>query len=89
MPGMQTSDAAVAELGSVPTYPMINLMRNHGREVAVASALATFALTLRGSNHGSRSSQLITSTALSVAVGGTVAYMHELTQVLASTLLPE
>jgi hypothetical protein len=68
---------------------MINLMRNHGRQVALASALATFVVTLRGTGPGSRSSQLITSTALSVAVGGTVAYLHELTQVLASTLLPE
>lgn len=76
------------DLGDAPSYPAIALMRAHGKKLSAVTAAATFAVTVSGpDNNGSPN--VLRALVLSAAVGGCVAYLQEITEVVASTLLPE
>jgi hypothetical protein len=79
---------ATQELGGVPTYPAIALMRSHGKKLSIGSAIATFAVTVTG-DENRRQGRILRALLVSTAVGAGVAYLQEMTEVVASTLLPE
>jgi hypothetical protein len=70
------------------SYPVLQFVRKHGKRVAFGSAVATFLLVASGTG-GTRAGRLVRATALAGAVGAGLAYMHEMTQVIGDTLLPQ
>jgi hypothetical protein len=75
-------------LGGAPRYPLIEVMRSHGRRVAVGAAVATFAVV--AADRGLRPARrTFAASAAAAAVGVALAYVHEMTVVVAETLLPE
>jgi hypothetical protein len=71
-----------------PRYPLIEAMRAHGPRIAVGAAVTTFALIVAGGRQG-RAERLVLASIASVSVGVSLAYVHEMTVVIAETLLPE
>jgi hypothetical protein len=63
-------------------------MRAHGRRIAAGAAAATFAV-IATSGEGQRVRRLVLASVASGAVAVALAYVHEMTVVIAETLLPE
>jgi hypothetical protein len=77
-----------AELGTPPTYPIMDLLRRHGQAAALASAGVAFALAVGGSReHGAV--RLVRGLAWAAVAGVVVKNLAELNQVVAETLLPQ
>ncbi|MHB8587956.1 MAG: hypothetical protein ACYDA0_03770 [Candidatus Dormibacteraceae bacterium] len=77
-----------AEAPIIESYPLIQYMRRNGKSIAVGSAIATFVL-VTSIGGGSAGGRLLRAGALAAAVGGGLAYLQELTAVIAETLLPQ
>ncbi|HVC78174.1 MAG TPA: hypothetical protein VND96_16810 [Candidatus Micrarchaeaceae archaeon] len=77
-----------AEAPIVEPYPLIQYIRRNGKTIAVGSAIATFVMVTSNGNGSSRR-RLLRAGALAAAVGGGLAYLQELTAVIAETLLPQ
>jgi hypothetical protein len=77
-----------AELGTPPTYPIMELLRRHGRAAALASAGVAFALAV-GGGRGGGAARLGRGLAWAVVAGVAVKNLAELNQVVAETLLPQ
>ncbi|MHB8672993.1 MAG: hypothetical protein ACYDAK_04860 [Candidatus Limnocylindrales bacterium] len=79
---------ATTTLEQAERFPLIQLERRHGRTIAFVASGATF-VSFIGPRHRRGLGDLVRALALSGAVGVSLAYMHELTVVIAETLLPE
>ena len=77
-----------AELGSPPTYPVMELLRQHGQTAALAAAGVAFALAVGGSRERGAAS-VVRGLAWAAAAGVAVKNLAELNQVVAETLLPQ
>ncbi|HLH24577.1 MAG TPA: hypothetical protein VK066_18805 [Chloroflexota bacterium] len=77
-----------AELGSPPTYPVMGLLRQHGRAAALSAAGVAFALAVGGS-HDRGAASILRGLAWAAVAGAAVKNLAELNQVVAETLLPQ
>ena len=77
-----------AELGGAPTYPVMELLRRHGRATAVAAAGAAFVLAIGGSRERGPAS-VVRGLAWAAVAGVAVKNLSELNQIVAETLLPQ
>jgi hypothetical protein len=67
---------------------VIEVMRSHGRRVAIGAAVATFAVVASDRRYGP-GRRTLAATVAATAVGLMMTYVHEMTVVVAETLLPE
>lgn len=68
-------------------YPFLTAMRENGYEIAAAAAALTFLALL--ANGGARPGSVVRAVGASAVVGASLAYVHEMTVIVAETLLPE
>lgn len=76
------------ELGSPPTYPVMELLRRHGQAAAVASAGVAFALAV-GSSRERGAASVLRGLAWAAVTGVAVKNLGELNRIVAETLLPQ
>jgi hypothetical protein len=77
-----------AELGSSPTYPVMELLRRHGQAAALASAGVAFALAI-GSSQERDGTSLLRGLAWAAVAGVAVKNLAEINQIVGDTLLPQ
>ncbi len=77
-----------AELGTPPTYPVMELLRRHGQAAALATAGVAFALAAGSSREGG-AARLVRGLVWAAAAGVAVKNLAEINQIVAETLLPQ
>ncbi len=77
-----------AELGGPDTYPVVDLLRRHGRELAIGAAALVFGVALTASADRGPAS-VLRSLSLAAVAGLVVKNLSEINQIVAETLLPQ
>ena len=76
------------ELGSLPNYPVMALLRRHGYPAALAAAAVAFALAA-GGDGATGTGRVLRGLAWAAIAGVAVKNLSEINEIVAETLLPQ